>query len=119
MNIALWVLQGLLAFAYFGAGAMKAASSKEKLLKNPQMGWAADFTDGQIKLIGLAEIAGAIGLIVPWATHILPILTPVAAACLIVIMAGAARAHMARKEPSVAPIVLAVLSAVVAVGRFL
>jgi len=118
MNIALWVLQGLLAFVMLGAGGMKVASPKAKLVANPKMGWAKDFTEAQIKLIGLAEVLGAVGLIVPWATHILPVLTPIAAACLAVIMVGAGVVHLRRKE-SPMPIVLAVLCAVVAVGRFL
>jgi hypothetical protein len=119
MNIALWVVQGLLALVMFGAGTMKAVSPRAKLLANPQMAWADDFTEGQIKLIGLAEITGAVGLIVPSATHIVPILTPVAAACLAVIMLGAVRTHLGRKEPWVPPMVLAALCGVVVAGRLL
>jgi hypothetical protein len=118
MNIALWVLQGLLAFIMLAAGGMKVASPKAKLTANPRMAWANDFSETQIKLIGLAEVLGGIGLIVPWATHILPILTPTAAACLAVIMLGAAATHIKRKEPP-APAVLALLCVGVAVGRFL
>jgi prepilin signal peptidase PulO-like enzyme (type II secretory pathway) len=83
------------------------------------MGWANDFTAGQIKLIGLAEIAGAIGLLAPWATQIVPVLTPIAAACLAFIMLGAVRIHATRKEPWAPPLVLAVLCAFVAVGRLI
>ena len=119
MNIALWVVQGLLALAFLAAGGMKVASPRARLVANPHMGWASDFTEGQIKLIGLAEVAGAVGLIAPWATRILPQLTPVAAACLGVIMFGAARVHAVRREPTVPPLVLAVLCAVVVLGRLL
>jgi uncharacterized membrane protein YphA (DoxX/SURF4 family) len=119
MNIALWVVQGLLALVMIGAGTTKAVSPKAKLVANPHMAWAADFTQGQIKLIGLAEIAGAVGLIVPWATHLVPVLTPIAAACLAVIMVGAVRTHLGRKEPWVPPMVLAVLCGFVVAGRLL
>jgi uncharacterized membrane protein YphA (DoxX/SURF4 family) len=119
VNIALWILQGLLALVFLAAGAMKTASPRAKLISNPQMAWASDFTPGQIKLIGLAEVAGAVGLIAPWATRIAPQLTPVAAACLGVIMFGAARVHSVRKEPTVPPLVLAVLCGIVVIGRLL
>lgn len=117
MNIALWIVQGLLALVMLGAGTMKAASPKAKLVANPRMAWAGDFTAAQIKLIGLAEIAGGVGLIAPWATHLVPILTPIAAACLAVIMLGAVRTHLVRKEPWAPPLVLAALCAFVAFGR--
>ena len=69
MNIALWVVQGLLALAFLAAGGTKVASPREKLVANPQMAWASDFTGGEIKLIGLAEVVGAVGLVAPWATR--------------------------------------------------
>jgi hypothetical protein len=119
MNIALWVVQGLLTVAMLGAGAMKLASPKAKLVANPQMGWAADFTEGQIKLLGLAEVAGAAGLILPQLLGIVPVLTPVAAACLGILMVGAVRTHMRRKEPWVPPMVLALLCVFVVAGRLL
>lgn len=119
MNIALWILQGLLAFAFFGAGASKLAQPREKLLANPMMAWANDFGAGQIKLIGLAEVLGAIGLIAPYATGIVPILTPVAGVALAVLMAGAVATHLRRKEPPFAPGVLAALALALAAGRFM
>jgi hypothetical protein len=117
MNTTLWVMQGLLAFAFVGASAMKLLTPKEKLDARPEMGWSKDFTAGQVKLLGLAELLGAIGLIVPWATQILPVLTPIAALCLTVIMGGAAMTHIKRKESPVVPLVLAGLAIAIAVGR--
>jgi DoxX-like family len=117
LNTALWILQGLLAFAFIGAGAMKLFTPKAKLVQKGQ-GWAGDFGDAQVKLLGAAELLGAIGLVVPWATATLPVFTPVAAAALVLLMGGAAMTHVRRKESPVAPVVLAVLAAVVAVGRF-
>jgi hypothetical protein len=60
-----------------------------------------------------------VGLIVPWALGIAPILTPIAAACLALLMIGAVRAHVLRNEPTIPPIVLGALSAFVAIGRFM
>jgi uncharacterized membrane protein YphA (DoxX/SURF4 family) len=117
MNIALWILQGLLAVSMLGSGAMKFGKSKAKLVSDFKMAWATDFSEAQIKLIASAEVVGAIGLIVPWATRIAPVLTPVAAVCLAILMLGAARIHFARKEPLAPPLVIAVLCLVVAVGR--
>jgi hypothetical protein len=115
MNIALWILQGLLAFAMLGAGALKVATPRTKLAE--KMKWASSWTDSNVKLLGLAEVAGGIGLVVPWLTGILPILTPIAALCLLVLMAGAVKTHLDLKEPSAPPAVLGVLLLVVAIGR--
>lgn len=119
MNTTLWVLQGLLAAAFLGAGAMKLFTPHEKLAANPQMGWASEFTDAQVKLLGLAEVLGAIGLFAPQWTGILPILTSVAAGALVVLMVGAVATHVRRKEPPYGPVVFAVLLIAVAVGRAL
>jgi hypothetical protein len=117
MNIALWILQGLLAVLFLLSGGVKAIRSKSQLLANKQMAWANDFSAAQIRLIGVAEVLGALGLVLPWALGIAPILTPVAAGCLAFIMGGAAVTHQRRKEPFVPPVVLAVLALGVALGR--
>ena len=119
MNTALWIIAGVLAFAFFGSGVMKLAQSKEKLVASSTGGWAADWNPGAIKLIGVAEIAGAAGLILPAVLHIAPTLVPLAAAGLILVMAGAAVVHSRRHEmPNVAiNVVLLLLAAFVAWGR--
>jgi DoxX-like family len=117
MNVALWILQGLLALSMLASGGMKFAKSKAKLVSDFKMAWATDFSETQIKLIASAEVAGAIGLIVPWATPIAPVLTPVAAVCLAILLLGAARIHFGRKESFAPPLVIAVLCLIVAVGR--
>jgi len=117
MKTTVWVLQGLLAIAFLGAGATKLFTAREALVSNPQMGWAADFSATQIKLIGGAEVAGAEGLILPAALSIAPVLTPVAGAGLAVLMLGAVATHLSRGENPAAPAVLALLCIVVAVGR--
>ena len=118
MNTTLWVLQSLLALAMLGAGAMKLFKSRDALVANPAMGWAQDYSEGQIKLIGLVEVLGGVGLVLPWYLAIVPILTPIAASGLVVIMGGAAMVHLRRKESAAPPIVLALLCAFVAAGRF-
>jgi hypothetical protein len=116
MNVALWVLQGLLAFAMAGAGTFKLVTPHDRYAA--KMTWAATWPAARVKLLGLAQVLGAMGLVVPWATGVMPVLTPVAACCLLVLMLGAIKTHADRKEPLVAPAVLAVLAVVVALGRF-
>ena len=120
VNLALWIIAGVLAFVFAGSGTMKLVQSKEKLVASSTGGWAADWSPGAIKLVGVAEILGAIGLILPAALHIAPILVPLAAVGLILVMIGAAVVHSRRHElPNVAiNAVLLVLAAFVAWGRF-
>jgi len=83
MNIALWIIQALLAALFLFAGGMKLIIPIEEMTKQIAMpGWF-------LRFIGLAEVLGAIGLILPWLLRIRPILTPLAAAGLTVIMIGA------------------------------
>lgn len=110
MSIAYWIVAGLAAFAFFGSGFMKLTSTREKLLANKNMGWAKDFTSPQIKLIGLAEVLGALGLILPHAFSIAEGLAKAAAVGLFLIMLGAANTHRKRKEPFFPPLVLGVLA---------
>jgi uncharacterized membrane protein YphA (DoxX/SURF4 family) len=119
MNIALWVVAGLLALAFVGAGAMKLSQPKEKLQASG-MGWTEDFSATGVKLIGTAEVLGAIGLILPPLVNIAPVLAPIAAVGLAVTMVGAAIVHVRRGESKAlgAPVVLFLLAAFVAYGRF-
>lgn len=119
MNIALWVLQILLAAAFLGAGIPKIIMPKQQLAERLG-GWVHSFSEPMIKFIGAAEVLGAIGLIVPAATGIAPVLTPLAASGLAILMAGAAITHLRRGErkETVPSLVLGVLSVLVAVARF-
>ena len=118
MNVALWIIQIVLAAAFLIAGTTKVLTPKEKLRE--RMAWVDDFSQTSVRLIGTAEILGALGLILPAATGIAPILTPIAAVGLIIIMIGAAITHVRRREPAIVPVnvVLLVLAAIVAWGRF-
>jgi hypothetical protein len=118
MNIALWIVAGLLAVAFLGAGVTKLTQPKAKLAD--RMAWVEDFSPGTVKLIGGLEILAAIGLILPALTGIAPILVPLAATGLAVIMALAVITHVRRHEPQVIVfnLVLLALAAFVAWGRF-
>lgn len=120
MNIALWVAQVLLAGMYGMAGGMK-TFQPDGVRKNPQMTWAHDKQDGYIRFVGTSELLGALGLILPMLTGILPWLTPLAAAGLSLIQVLAIfMVHLPKKEYQVIPvnIVLLALSVFVAYGRF-
>ena len=117
MNIVLWIIAGLLAAAFLGAGVMKLTQPKEKLAASG-MAWTEDFGAGTIKLIGLLEVLAAIGLILPAALDIAPVFVPLAAAGLVVVMIGAIVVHVRRKEPVIPQALLLVLAAVVVWGRF-
>lgn len=118
MDVALWIVAGLLALAFLGAGTMKATRSKEQLAASG-MAWTEDFSAPMVKAIGTLEILGALGLILPAVTGILPVLVPLAALGLAVTMIGAVIVHLRRREPFIPPLVLLALAAFVAIGRFL
>src|SRR5258706_1390265 len=114
-NVVLWIVQGLLALLYLFAGAMKFVMPMDQMTKGMPValpGWFLYF-------IGVAEVLGAIGLIVPAATRIRPGLTPLAAAGLAVIMIGAVTVTVMGGPvgPAGMPFVAGALAAVVAWGR--
>ncbi|MGW4961287.1 DoxX family protein [Nonomuraea sp. NPDC004186] len=119
MNVVLWIIAGLLALAFLGAGLMKLSQPKEKLATSG-LAWTEDFSAGAVKGIGALEVLAGIGLILPAALGIVPVLTPLAAAGLVIVMIGAAVVHVRRKEYQgiVVNAVLLLLAAVVAWGRF-
>jgi uncharacterized membrane protein YphA (DoxX/SURF4 family) len=119
MNVVLWIIAGLLAAVFALAGLMKVAQPKDKLADSG-MAWTEDFSAGTVKATGALEVLGAIGLILPAAFGVAPLLTPLAATGLAITMLGAAVVHARRKESQmiVANAVLLVLAAVVAWGRF-
>ena len=120
MNTALWIIQALLAAMFAMAGTTKLTQPQEKLEK--QFPWVNDFSLSTVRLIGVSELLGAIGLIVPWLTGIVPVLTPIAASgfCLIMILATNL-VHLKKGEyKGVAMnVVLFLLALFVAYGRFI
>jgi hypothetical protein len=121
VNVALWIIQGLLALVYLAAGGLKVVRPREKLVASGTFGWMKDSSDAGVKAVGLVEVLGAVGVILPWLTGIASILTPIAAIGLAVVQIGALRVHLARDErrPLPANVLLLLLAAFVAVGRFL
>lgn len=98
MDVIVWILQFLLAGLFGMLGSLKVIQPKEKALQMPNMGWVNDFSQTQLRIIGVLEVLGAIGLILPKLTHILPFLTPLAAIGLMLTMVGAMLTHLRRKE---------------------
>jgi DoxX-like family len=109
-------IQIFLPVAFGAAGTMKLVRSKAQLAANPHMGWVHSVPEDRIKLLGVAEVLGAIGLVVPMAIGIAPILTRVAAVCLATLMGGARRRTRCVASPRQCQPILAVL--VIAVAAF-
>jgi putative oxidoreductase len=117
MNVVLWIVQGLLAAAYVLAGSMKAFRPLEQLSKT--MKWVSVVPAGLVRFIGIAEVLGAIGLILPMVTNVAPGLTIVAAAGLVLVQVCAIVFHLSRGEGRAVPAnaVLLLLALLVLVGR--
>jgi uncharacterized membrane protein YphA (DoxX/SURF4 family) len=120
MEIALWIAQILLAAMYGMAGSMK-AFQPGKVRENPQMTWAKNRSNGFIRFVGVSELLGAFGLILPLVTGILPWLTVLAAVGLLLIQLLAIfTEHLPKKEYNVIPInvVLIAISVFIVFGRW-
>jgi len=114
MNIVLWIIQALLAALFLFAGGAKLVLPIEEMTKEIAMpGWF-------LRFIGVAEVLGGLGLVLPWITRIRPGLTPLAAAGLVIIMIGATVVTMMTGEIVIAlfPLVTGILCAFVAYGRW-
>jgi uncharacterized membrane protein YphA (DoxX/SURF4 family) len=120
MNLALWIIAGLLAGVFLIAGATKLVICQDTLAEAPGGGWINDFSAGFVKTLGAVEILGALGLIVPAILDIAPVLVPLAAIGLALIMVGAATVTVRRHEAGHALLNLAYLALIVfvAFGRF-
>ncbi|KOG26154.1 DoxX family protein [Streptomyces viridochromogenes] len=118
MNVFLWILQGVLAALFVAAGVTKSIQPREKLIS--QLPWVSDVSTPVVRLIGVAELAGALGLILPGAFDIATVLTPLAATGLAVIMVLAMGLHARRKEPQAIGFnaLLLIVAAVIMWGRF-
>lgn len=117
MNLILWIVQVLLGLAFIFAGSFKAFQYERA---KTQMSWIPDVSRGLVSFIGLAELLGGLGLILPALTGRLTWLTPLAGAALALVMLLAAGFHLQRKEnaPVVPNLVLFALTAFVAYGRW-
>lgn len=119
LHVGLWVVQVLLGAAFMMSGFVKLTQPFAELTQT--MTWAADLPQGLVRFIGLAELLGGIGLILPAATRIQPLLTGYAAIGLLLVMVLAAGFHASRGEYRFIGInaVLGGLAAFVAWGRLL
>jgi uncharacterized membrane protein YphA (DoxX/SURF4 family) len=99
MNVVLWIIASLLAIVFLATGLMKIAQPKSKLAAAPMTRWAEDFAPGAIKTMGALQVAAAIGLTLPAIVSIAPVLVPLAALGLVLMMIGAAVVHLRRGEP--------------------
>lgn len=121
MNLALWIITGLLAAAYLLGGAFKVITPKEKIAASgPSARWAEDFSAGAVKTIGALEVLAAVGLVLPAVLGTAPVLVPLAALGLVLMMTGAAVTRIRRHETKfmVVDMVYLVLAAFVVWGRF-
>ena len=119
MTIFLWILAALLAAAFLASGVLKLVWSRERLVA-AGMAWAEQFSARTVKTIGVLEILAAVGLVVPAALGIAPVLAPLAATGLALLMAAAIITHLRRREmqPVAVNLVFLGLSAFVAWSLF-
>ena len=117
MNTALWIVRGLLAALFLFAGGTKLVLSLEVL---NEMSKQTPLPGLFLRFLGVAEVLGAIGLILPGLLRIRPVLTPLAAVGLVIIMIGATALTLAGGDvaPALIPLVVGLLSAFVAYGRW-
>jgi hypothetical protein len=120
VNLALWIIAGLLAVAYLAGGIVKLIVPREKFATFPSAGWANDFSSGSFKTFGVLEILAAMGLILPAVFDIAPVLVPLAALGLVLYMTGATITRFRRREFKimVGDLVYLALAGFVAWGRF-
>ena len=119
LNTALWICQILLALVFGYSGLMKSTKTEKELVALGQTG-VENLSPKLIKFIGVTELLGVVGIILPRFSGILPILTPLAATGFAVIMVLAAIVHFRRgeKKTVLLNLLILALSAFVAAGRF-
>ena len=118
-NLVLWILQALLALAFLVMG-VGHALNYDRMATQPRTSWVAAVGRDRLRIIGVLEMLGAIGTILPAITGVLPWIVPVAAASLAALMAFAAAFHLRRpgELPNIVfNVALGVLALAVAVGR--
>jgi hypothetical protein len=117
LHIVLWIVQGLLFIGFGMAGLLKIGSPLDQLAQ--KMTWVSALPPWVVRFIGLSELAGALGMVLPSLTRIRPGLTALAGVGLAVVMVLAAALHVSRGELNLLPInfVLGGLAAFVAWGR--
>jgi uncharacterized membrane protein YphA (DoxX/SURF4 family) len=117
MNIALWIVQGLVALGFVYSGWLKAFQYEKA---KASWGWVKNVSKEFVVFIGLVELLGVLGIILPDATNVSPVLTPIAAIGLAAIVLFGALFHVKRKEyrEISVNIVFFVFTVFVAISRF-
>jgi DoxX-like family len=122
LNLALWIVAGILAVVFLVASSTKLFVPKEKLagMGGAASRWVEDFSPGALKAIGALEFLAAVGLIAPAALGIAPVLVPLAAAGAVLLFAGAVIMRLRRGERAtiIPDLVYLAMAAFVAWGRF-
>lgn len=118
LNIALWVAQVLLAAMFLMAGIMKATQPIEQL--GTSLPWVNDVSSGLVRFIGISELLGGIGLLLPALLRIKPMLTPLAALGIFTIMVFAFVYHITKGEYEALGfnVILAAIAFFIAWGRY-
>jgi hypothetical protein len=121
MDVTLWIIAGVLAVAFTAGALAQLTMTKQRLRAlGPSQHWVDDFGADQIKVIGTVKLIGCVGLILPGALDVAPVLTPLAACGLALFMAGAATTRFRRREWTklLGDLVYLSLFAFLAWGRF-
>ena len=118
MNTILWIIQGLLAAFFIMPGYGKISGSKEKHVSEGHL--TPNDSIIPIRILGIFELLGCFGIIIPWLTGIAPILTPITAVCFCIIMVAGMFVHTKKQEYKMLPmlIIVFILSAAVVYLRF-
>lgn len=118
LRYALWAVQVLLGLAFAAAGAMKSTQPIAELAKS--LPWAAAVPEALVRFIGVSELLGGVGLVLPSALRVKPGLTALAGAGLVLVMVLAAAFHASRGELGALPVnaVMGALAGFVAWGRW-
>jgi hypothetical protein len=118
-NVGLWVVQGLLVAVFGFSAAVKGTQPKQRVLQFGMTG-VVNIPVPLMRFTALCEVFGVIGLVLPYATDIAPILTPAAAIGLGMIMIAAAVIHLRLHEPWTAGgnVILLALCVLIAIGRW-
>ncbi|GAB3860797.1 DoxX family protein [Micromonospora andamanensis] len=119
MNLTLWIAAGLLAFVALAGGISKTFVPREKLATMPGARWTGRVSTGFVRTLGILELLATVGLILPAALDVAPVLVPVTAVCWILLMIGAAVTHLRDGEARFIALnlVYLALAAFVAWGR--
>jgi hypothetical protein len=120
MNLALWIIAGLLAVAFAAGGIAKLTIPKDKIAALPGGRWVDDFSPDAVRALGVIDLLAALGLILPAAFDIAPVLVPVAAVGVVLLMVGAVVVRLRHGSPKaiLGDLAYLVLAGLVAWGRF-